>query len=295
MQAAVTTQSGGNWLQFLNGHGIVTFPSPYLIEVSALPGQAPGVYQGSVVLSGTSVPSDNKTINVTLNVTTAPTQTDNFAPIRLTSYPGGAPQYMYVTLNNLGQGGLTIASAASTSKFLTATVSGNTLLIAADPTGLTAGVYNGTITLNSNAANNAQVSIPVELLVAPAGQPVISTGGIVNIANGAQEAVLQGDIVAIYGNQLAPTGTSATNASTPLATTLGQTQVLSTMFPHPFITFRRARLIFKFLIPCRPGRRPQSRWSRTERWVTCGRCRLSPPRPGCFTSSRLFRALMELS
>jgi uncharacterized protein (TIGR03437 family) len=228
VQAAATTQTGGNWLQFLNGAGIVTYPAPYLVEVASRPGQAPGAYQGSVVISGSSVPSDNKTINVTLNVTSSPIiDPSNIAPILLTGYPGGALQFSSVALGNVGLGTLTISSAGSTSKFLTASVSGTSLLIAADPTGLAAGVYNGTVTVASNAANNAQIAIPVELAVSPAGQPLIFTGGVVNIVNGVQEPVSPGDIVAVYGSQLAPAGTSATNPGLPpLATTLGSSQVL---------------------------------------------------------------------
>ncbi len=236
IQAAVTTQSGGNWLQFLNGGGlIVTYPTPYLVQVSARPGQAPGSYSGSIVLTGSSIASENKTINVTLNVTNSPViDTTAIAPVRLTSYTGGATQYAFSTFNNLGQGTLTVTSATSTSNFLTATVSApDTILIAANPAGLAAGIYNGSVTLASNASNSSQVSVPVELVVAPAGAPVSSFGGLVNIATFAQEPVSAGDIVAIFGTQLGPVGSAATNATTPLATTLAGTQVLVNGVPAP--------------------------------------------------------------
>ncbi|MDP9171033.1 MAG: hypothetical protein M3N54_10485 [Acidobacteriota bacterium] len=247
VQAAVTTQSGGNWLQFLNGAGLVTYPAPYLIEVASRPGQAPGVYAGSVVLTGSSVASDNKTINVNLNVTSSPIiDTTAITPVRVTSYPGGPAASSSVVLNNLGQGTLTVTGGSSSSKFLSVTGSGNTLTIAADPTGLTPGVYSGTVSVASNAANTGQFTIPVELLVGTAGQPAISAGGIVNIANGAQEAVSQGDIVAIYGNQLAAAGTSALNPGPPpLATTLGGTQVLVNGVPAPLFYVSPGQINFQ--------------------------------------------------
>ena len=69
----VATQSGGNWLQFLSGTGgILAQPAPFLIEVAAQVGQAAGTYTGTVTISGSSVASDNKTINVTMIVTSSP-------------------------------------------------------------------------------------------------------------------------------------------------------------------------------------------------------------------------------
>ncbi|HVW86202.1 MAG TPA: hypothetical protein VHB50_16055 [Bryobacteraceae bacterium] len=237
VKGTVNTQSGGNWLQFLNGaSGLIPSPAPWLLQVAAQLGQAPGTYQGSIVISGSSVASENRTINVTLNVTDAPiAQLNNNSTIRLTSYQGGPPQYSFVTFNNLTSGTtLSVTGATGSASFLTASVSsGSTILITADPKGLTPGVYTGAVTISSNAANNSQISVPVELVVGPAGQPMISMGGIVNAANGAREPVSQGDIASIYGGQLAPAGTTATNASTPLATTLGGVQVLVNGVPAP--------------------------------------------------------------
>ena len=243
----VTTSSGGNWLTFLSGSGgIVVQPSPWLIQVAAQSGQAAGTYTGTVVISGSSVPSDNKTINVTYTITASPIiQLNTTSTVRLTTYQGGGIQYSFVNFNNVGGGTLSITGATGSQKFLTGTVSGNKVLVAADPAGLAPGIYTGSITLTSNAANNALISVPVELVVAPAGQPMILSGGVVNIANGAAEAVSGGDIVAIYGNQLAPTGTAATNASTPLAKNLGGVQVLVNGTPAPLFYVSPGQINFQ--------------------------------------------------
>jgi uncharacterized protein (TIGR03437 family) len=235
VKGTVTTQ-GGNWLQFLSGSsGIVAASSPWLIQVAAQNGMAPGTYTGSVAIAGSSVASDNKTINVTLNVTSAPIVSVNNTTIQLAGYAGGPAQYAVVNFSNLTSGTtLTVATASSSAAFLTASVSSpGTLLLTATPGSLAPGLYTSTVTITSNAANNALVAIPVEFTVAPAGLPSISMGGIVNAATGAQEAVSQGDIASIYGTQFAALGTSAVNSSTPLATTLGSTQVLLNNVPVP--------------------------------------------------------------
>jgi uncharacterized protein (TIGR03437 family) len=233
----VTTQDGGNWLQFLSGaSGIIASPSPWIIEVAAQTGQAPGTYTGSVVISGSSSPTDNKTINVTMIITTAPIITLNAnTTVQLSSFVGGPVQYGAVSFNNSASGTtLTVTGATASSSFLSATVSStSSIAIAANPAGLPVGVTSGTVTIASNAANNSQISIPVELTVAPAGMPMILTGGIVNAANFAAEPLSLGDIGSIFGTQLAPTGTSAVNSSTPLATTLGGTQVMVNGVPAP--------------------------------------------------------------
>jgi uncharacterized protein (TIGR03437 family) len=234
---SVNTQSGGNWLQFLSGTGGLTpAVAPWLIQTATQVGLGPGTYTGTVTISGSSVPSDNKTINVTAIVTTSPIiSLDNNAPILLSSFMGGSIQYANVNLSNVAPGtNLNITSASGSASFLKATVSSpGSLLISADPTGLATGVYSGTVTISSNAANNSQIAIPVELTVAPAGQPMILAGGIVNAATFAAEPVSQGDIVSIFGTQFAAPGTAATNARTPLATTLGGTQVLVNGVPAP--------------------------------------------------------------
>ncbi len=245
VKGTVSTNSGGNWLSFLSGaSGLITSPSPWLIQVAAQVGQAPGTYTGTVTISGSSVATDNKTINVTMIVTTAPIiELNNSSTIRLTGAQGGGAQYAVVTLHNLAQGTLSITGAAGSAKFLSATVSGTSLVITADPAGLNPGVYTGVITITSNAANNNVVAIPVELVVAPAGVPNILTGGIVNISTYAQEALSPGDIVAAFGSQLATSTLVA--PSLPLPTSLGGTQVLVNGVPAPLFFVSTGQINFQ--------------------------------------------------
>jgi uncharacterized protein (TIGR03437 family) len=229
-----TTQSGGNWLLFTTG-GIAS--SGYIIQVSAQNGQAPGSYTGSVVLTGAN-PADNQTVNVTLNVTESPIIQPIVTPIQLTGFPGGASATATVPLSNIGAGSLNITAASassSTGSFLSASVSNaNTILVTAVPGALFSGYYTGTITLTSNAVNNGQISVPVVFTVETAGTPLISYAGVTNIANFAAEAAAPGEILAVFGNQLAAPGTSAQNPGLPpLATMLGGAQVLVNGVPAP--------------------------------------------------------------
>jgi uncharacterized protein (TIGR03437 family) len=242
-----TTQTGGGWLSFGVGSAAsMNFLLPYNIQAAAQPGQAPGTYQGSMAITGSRVPAENKTVAVTLNVTCSPILAIDNATIRLNGVAGGPIQYAPISFANLADGtgagagcpsnplAVTGATATSTtSGFLTASTAGSSgILIGADPSKLAAGTYSGTVTITSNAANNTQVSIPVQFSVSAAGKPLISTGGVINIANYAHEAVSPGDIVAIFGSQLS--NTTATNPGLPpLATTLGASQVLLNGVPAP--------------------------------------------------------------
>lgn len=253
---AVATQSGGSWLSFESGtSGIVAFPWPWAVAVAAQSGQAAGSYTGSVAISGSSVASDNKTISVTMNVTTNPiVDVSGITPYRLFSFPGGPPQYAAVSFTNIGMGSLAVTGATGSAKFITGTVlSPTSVLITADPAGLAAGTYSGSLTIASNAANNGQVSIPVELVVAPSGPPQISYAGLVNPANYVAEAVSQGGIVAAFGNQLAPAGTAEKNATTPLATTLGGSQVLVNGTPVPLFYVSPGQINFQVPYGANPG------------------------------------------
>jgi uncharacterized protein (TIGR03437 family) len=229
-----TTLSGGNWLLFTSG-GI--FSSGYIIQATAQNGQAAGTYNGTVTLTGSNA-ADNKIVDVTLNVTDSPIVQPITTPVLLSGFPGGASATATVPFTNIGAGTLTITAAtasATTGSFLTASVaSPNSITVTAAPGTLAPGYYTGTITLTSNAANDSQISVPVVFTVETAGTPVISDAGITNIANFVAEAASPGEILAVFGDQLAAPGTLAQNpGSPPLATMLGGTQVLVNGTPAP--------------------------------------------------------------
>src|SRR5207253_5662661 len=126
------------------------------------------------------------------------------------------------------------ASTTSGGNFLTAQAAstGTAVAITVDPTGLSPGAYLGTIAVASNAANNA-LSIPIELDVVPVSAPITKVGGVVNNATfKGGEAVAQGDIVALFGDQLIP-GDAVSASSLPLGSSLGGAQVFVNDKPAP--------------------------------------------------------------
>ena len=243
------TPSVGNasWLSVaVNGSGSFAFNVPYKVTATAGSSMAAQDYNGTLTLSGSSFAPDNKQIPVVMHVTTEPILQASPASLQIriatgankqTSANGALP---YISTSNLGQGSLSIssvsASTTSSTTWLSAsTVSGYPSLVAlsADPTGLTAGdMYQGTVTISSNAANSS-VQIPVQLTVETQTPPVANPGGIVNNGTFASnESMAVGDIAAVFGDQFTygdPQGAS----SLPLGTSLGNTEVLVNGKPAP--------------------------------------------------------------
>ena len=152
-----STTSGGNWLSFVpKGHSIIAFPDA--IQVAAQPGQAAGTYNGTVVISGSSRAADNKTVQVTLIVSTSPViDTTMVSTIQIQGFQGGGkfssnPSFTVIipTPGIFNNGSTPIASLAVTGAtasgaFLSAAVStSNTISITADAGSLSPGIYRGT-------------------------------------------------------------------------------------------------------------------------------------------------------
>jgi len=246
LAGSVTTQSGGNWLLFEPGIGLVPGP-PFAIVGVAQSGQAAGTYSGTVTISGSTASSDNIKIPVTLTVTTSPIIQTPVSTLQL-HVGAGAKTNESTTFTSLASGTLNITGATATSptgNFLSATASGSTVTVAADATSLSSGLYHGTVTIASNAANNSQVSLPVELTVETAGAPLISQGGIINVAAYDAASVSPGDIVALFGDSFAPAGTSLTAGAPPLTTSLGGVQVLVNGVPAPLFYVGTGQINFE--------------------------------------------------
>ena len=230
LTTAVTTQGGIPWLVISqSGGGSFQFTIPYRITATPVTGLGEGSYTGSIVTSGSTTTADNKTIPVTLKVTTQPIASYSTDPVKFKIAQGSPKQLQYATIGNSGQGTLSITGATPTStggNWLTAaTVSGfSGISLTADPTGLNPGVYTGSVAVAGNAANGP-VNIPVQLEVVAQGAPQASFGGAVyNGVFQPTDTLAQGAIVALFGEQFsyaAPVGAS----SLPLATDLGGTRV----------------------------------------------------------------------
>ncbi|MGA2273195.1 MAG: hypothetical protein ABSH00_06550 [Bryobacteraceae bacterium] len=233
LTGTATTQDGANWLSLSLNAGSFQSTYPYTIYITPTPSNTAGnTYTGSIVTSGSSFAPDNKTIAVTMNVTSLPIAQPSVTQVAEQLATGAPVGYAAVTLSNSGNGTLTVSTVglgpttmSGSTQWLTPTTSGNTVLLAFDPTGLSPGTYTESVTIQSNAANSPTV-IPVTFQVMAAGAPTVFYQGVVDDAvfGGSGFAVTPGDVIALFGEQLsfaAPTSGPAP----PLASQLGGASV----------------------------------------------------------------------
>ena len=221
--------SGAPWLKAStsnnesNGDYVTTLTATAASSMNAT------AYTGTITTTGSSFTADNKTINVTLNVTTQPIAEASSSNVLVNLAQNGQSVTDNLAVTNAGQGTLTVsgvtATASDNGTWLTASTINGGISIVSNPTGLAPGNYTGTVTVASNGANG-NVVIPVQAIVAAQGPPSAEAGGVVaNDTFASGEALAQGDIASVFGNQFtydAPTPAT----SVPLGTTLDNVQVL---------------------------------------------------------------------
>lgn len=232
--ASATTQSGGGWLS-VSGSGVGSFDYSRTFTVTAnATGLAAGDYDGSIAVTDATL--GNKSVATVLHVTTSPIAEPIFPNIQLTIAQGAANQnyplptagQFYPLVTNAGQGtltvsGVTVATSSGGSWLTDQTDANNFVQLTANATGLNPGVYQGTVTLTSNAANSPTV-VPVQLTVLAAGSPVANVGVANGFTNSPGDGLAAGDFVALYGTQF--TAGASQQGTLPLGTSLGGTQVL---------------------------------------------------------------------
>jgi uncharacterized protein (TIGR03437 family) len=161
--AFTAAASGGTWLSVSPANGI----TPASLSVSVNPtALSPGVYNGTITITvpGTSLLS----VAVTLAVTSPATISLNPNLLNYTYQSGGdLPQAQAVTVAASSVVAFTVAasgggwlSASPASGAAPASVS-----VSVDPTGLSPGSYNGTITITAPGASNSPLSVAVNLTV----------------------------------------------------------------------------------------------------------------------------------
>lgn len=204
-----STTSAGQWLTVSKTSG--NTPDVLSIGVNPLALQ-PGTYTGSVTLTAVGAGNNPQTIAVTLNVSNSVLadvfpgtlsfnfQTGGAAPaVQIVSVAStGAPlQFMAAAVTSSGGNWLSIAPTSGTSPA--------SFNVAANPSGLAAGSYAGTITVTAAGAANSPVTIPVHLTV--------SDSALLNASPGALEfaTTLGGPAQAFQTISL-----TSTNAGSPI-------------------------------------------------------------------------------
>ena len=201
--STVNGQAGQSWLRLaLEGTGSFRFSFPYLVRVNAA-GLSEGTYNGTINVTGSSFAPDNKQIAVNMRVASQPIAVATPGRLRVRLAQGAPKQLQYVVLSNSGAGTLTYyagAVSASTPWLALGAPVGLYAPLTLDASNVSPGVYQGSVTLNTNAANGP-LTVPVELEVVAQRTPLITYGGVVNNATFLAGAVAQGDLVAIFGEQ----------------------------------------------------------------------------------------------
>lgn len=188
----VSTTTGGNWL-FANFNtsgtivGLLAASSNACVDLTlsnvanSLPS---GAYQGSVALTSSS--GATASINVTLYVSAGSAPGITVVPGLIYAFPNVAvnsstlqqQQFTITAASGYVLGTAGVSSAPGWFTMSTPTASGSTefFTVTANPTGLTAGVYTATITMNSSGTMGGTTAILVVLPVGQAGA-VTGTGG----------------------------------------------------------------------------------------------------------------------
>lgn len=259
LSISASTQSGGEWLSAaLEGAGSFRFVMPWVVRASHQPGMAEGAYNGSLAISNSTFAADNKTVPVTLTVTSRPIATAAPDRLRLRLAQNAPRQLANIVVGNRGLGTLAISGVTATTtsggNWLSAErIPGYDIAQASITVGsLATGVYQGAVTIATNAANG-NLTVPVELEVVAPGAPWAYFQGAVNNATfEGGEAVPQGGLVALYGEQFSSRD-PATPSGLPLPTTLGGVQVLLNEQPVPLFYTSYGQINFQVPYNAQPG------------------------------------------
>lgn len=219
----------------------------YTVTAKANAGAAPGTYNGTILVAGSPIGAENKSVPVTFNVTDQPIASP-FAISTFRIAQGAAKQTQSIRLSNLGTGAVTVASAtvATTSggAWATTALVNGFAGVTVDPTGLAPGSYQGTVTIVSNAANGT-ITVPIALEIIASGTPVVQAGGVVNNATFEPGLLLaQGELPAIFGEQFT-TGEPLLASTLPLPTTLGGATVFINDQPVPIYYVSAGQINFQ--------------------------------------------------
>jgi hypothetical protein len=178
-----TATASGSWLA-AKGSG----NTPGSVSVSVNPTSlAAGTYNGSVSISSTGAANSPLTVPVTLTVVAAPppppptTSSLTATPASLAfSYAAGSAAPASKTISVGSSGSALTYTVASSGSWLTATGGGSTpgnVTVSVNPANMTAGTYNGTVTISASGASNSPMKVPVTLIVTSTTPPPPPTTG----------------------------------------------------------------------------------------------------------------------
>jgi uncharacterized protein (TIGR03437 family) len=198
----------GAWLTVIQDTaGSFNAVTPFFIRAKHQPGQAEGAYTGTLIVRNSALASDNKTVNVGLQVTSQPIATIGKPGVRVRLAQGAATNLERLRIVNRGLGRLNVTGATATMQtpgsWLTATrLDGFEIVdLTFNSAGTPPGVYKGALSVAHNGANSP-LNIPVEFEVVPQAPPAIRLQGVLeNAAFEEGDVLAAGGIVAAFGEQ----------------------------------------------------------------------------------------------
>jgi uncharacterized protein (TIGR03437 family) len=260
-----TTTSGGSWLSTKTTSGSTPFnPLAVSVNSSAL---AAGTYNGNIAIA----PAGGTTVNIPVYLTVSVPVGVSATPTALTfTYRAGdaAPASQPVTVS--GSGSAFTATASSNGSWLVASpgsgTAPGTVNVSINPTGLSAGTYNGTVVVNGASGAAGSTAVNVTLTVT-APLPTISK--VTNAASYATGSLSPGEIITLFANDPTHPIGPATPAGLTLdsngkvSTSIGGVQVtvggylcpliyvsasqISAVVPYEIKQFVSANVLVKFL------------------------------------------------
>jgi trimeric autotransporter adhesin len=157
------------WLMISSNSG--TTPATLTVSVNTA-GLAAGAYNGSITIASANAGNSPQVVNVTLSVSSALVFIVSPSALSFTFQTGGtAPATQSVSLGSSGAAlafnvaAATNSGAAWLSAFPSSGTTPATLTVSVSPSGLSAGVYNGTVTVTAPGASNSPLNVSVTLNV----------------------------------------------------------------------------------------------------------------------------------
>lgn len=252
-----TVVAAGAFLSVSDNHG-GSFRNVYDHRIAGTyQGDGQGDKSGTVTVSGSSFAADNGAIPVTMHVTSNPIGV--VSPlVTINAAEGVAPPETILAVTNRGSGTLAVSGATvatdNQGAWLTATDLGNNAYgLQVAVAGLTAGLYQGTVTIASNAANSPHV-VRVALQVGPRSGPISAYRGSVNGANFEPSRPLSpGLIASVFGSQMSDNVAQA--SSIPLPREMQGTKVLIDGIEAPLFFVSSSQVNFQVPYEVGPGER----------------------------------------
>lgn len=163
--------SGGSWLSASSGS-----TTPGNISVSVNPASmAAGTYNGTVTITSSGASNSPQTVPVVLTITSGGGTSLVISPSSLDftyKMGGSVPAAQPITISSSGSALTYTATASGGSWLSTSGNSGSTpgkVAVMVNAASLTAGTYNGTVTITSSGASNSPQTVPVTLTVSSSG------------------------------------------------------------------------------------------------------------------------------